>query len=116
MNLPKPILDRTWLTPYSPDNENRYYRIPDVSGQDAGQGNGEFWLWGSTATVAEGTYVCRAGPGHCRTHSREDQRTIQSSEAQVQMSTILLTMRRRLSGEKQKAPYRSPQPARKIAA
>ncbi|HMB03418.1 MAG TPA: IS5 family transposase [Isosphaeraceae bacterium] len=65
------------------------------------------WRW-----VVERTF---AGLGRCRIHSRDYERKTESSEAQVQISMIQL-MLRRLSGEKHKAPFRYPRPARKTAA
>jgi putative transposase len=65
------------------------------------------WRW-----VVERTF---AWLGRCRVHSRDYERTTGSSEAQVQISMIQL-MLRRLAGEKPKAPFRYPRPARQIAA
>jgi putative transposase len=65
------------------------------------------WRW-----VVERTF---AWLGRCRIHSRDYERKTESSEAQVQISMIGL-MLRRLSGEKHKAPFRYPRPARKTAA
>jgi putative transposase len=65
------------------------------------------WRW-----VVERTF---AWPGRCRIHSRDYERETESSEAQVQISMIQL-MLRRLAGEKPKAPFRYPRPARQIAA
>ena len=65
------------------------------------------WRW-----VVERTF---AWLGRCRIHSRDYERTTESSEAQVQISMIQL-MLRRLAGEKHKAPFRYPRPARKTAA
>jgi putative transposase len=53
--------------------------------------------------------------GRCRIHSREYERDVRSSEAQVQISMIGL-MLRRLAGEKHKDPFCYPRPARKSAA
>jgi putative transposase len=53
--------------------------------------------------------------GRCRIHSRDHERDVRSSEAQVQISRIAL-MLRRLAEPKQKAPFRCPRPARKSAA
>jgi putative transposase len=65
------------------------------------------WRW-----VVERTF---AWLGRCRIHSRDYERETESSEAQVQISMIGL-MLRRLAGEKHKAPFRYPRPARKTAA
>jgi putative transposase len=65
------------------------------------------WRW-----VVERTF---AWLGRCRIHSRDYERRTESSEAQVQISMIQL-MLRRLAGEKPKAPFRYPRPARQIAA
>jgi len=65
------------------------------------------WRW-----VVERTF---AWLGRCRIHSRGYERRTKSSEAQVQISMIPL-MLRRLAGEKYKAPFRCPKPARKSAA
>jgi hypothetical protein len=53
--------------------------------------------------------------GRCRIHSREYERTVPASEAQVQISMIQL-MLRRLAGEKHEAPFRYPRPQKNIAA
>jgi len=53
--------------------------------------------------------------GRCRLHSRDDERRTDPSEAQVQISMIQ-RMRRRLAGEKYKAPFRYPRPEYKSAA
>jgi putative transposase len=65
------------------------------------------WRW-----VVERTF---AWLGRCRIHSRDYERQTESSEAQVQISMIGL-MLRRLAGERHKAPFRYPRPARKTAA
>ena len=65
------------------------------------------WRW-----VVERTF---AWLGRCRIHSRDYERKTESSEAQVQISMIRL-MLRRLAGERHKAPFRYPRPARKTAA
>jgi putative transposase len=65
------------------------------------------WRW-----VVERTF---AWLGRCRIHSRDYERKTESSEAQVQISMIGL-MLRRLAGERHKAPFRYPRPARKNAA
>ena len=65
------------------------------------------WRW-----VVERTF---AWLGRCRIHSRDYERKTESSEAQVQISMIGL-MLRRLAGERHKAPFRYPRPARKTAA
>ena len=65
------------------------------------------WRW-----VVERTF---AWLGRCRIHSRDYERKPESSEAQVQISMIQL-MLRCLAGEKHKAPFRYPRPARKTAA
>jgi putative transposase len=65
------------------------------------------WRWAVERTFA--------WLGRCRIHSRDYERKTESSEAQVQISMIGL-MLRRLAGEKHKAPFRYPRPARKTAA
>jgi putative transposase len=65
------------------------------------------WRW-----VVERTF---AWLGRCRIHSREYERTVPASEAQVQISMIQL-MLRRLAGEKHDAPFRYPRPQKNIAA
>jgi putative transposase len=53
--------------------------------------------------------------GRCRIQSREYERTTSASEAQIQISMIQ-SMLRRLSGEKQEVPFRYPRPQKNIAA
>jgi putative transposase len=65
------------------------------------------WRW-----VVERTF---ARLGRCRIHSRDYERRPESIEAQLQISMIGL-MLRRLAGERHKAPFRYPRPARKTAA
>jgi putative transposase len=65
------------------------------------------WRW-----VVERTF---AWLGRCRILSREYERTVPASEAQVQISMIQL-MLRRLAGEKHAAPFRYPRPEKNITA
>jgi putative transposase len=89
-------------------SEHGWYVIEVVS-RPAGSKKFEVikWRW-----VVERTF---AWLGRCRIHSRDYERQTGSSEAQVQISMIQL-MLRRLAGEKYKAPFRYPKPARKSAA
>jgi putative transposase len=89
-------------------SEHGWYVIEVVS-RPAGSKKFEVikWRW-----VVERTF---AWLGRCRLHSRDYERRTESSEAQVQISMIQL-MLRRLAGEKYKAPFRYPKPARKSAA
>ena len=52
--------------------------------------------------------------GRCRVHSRDPERDVRSSEAQIRISMIGL-MLRRLAKEKHKPPFRYPKPAAKTA-
>jgi putative transposase len=65
------------------------------------------WRW-----VVERTF---AWLGRCRILSREYERTVPASEAQVQISMIQL-MLRRLAGVKHAAPFRYPRPEKNTAA
>jgi putative transposase len=89
-------------------SEHGWYVIEVVS-RPAGSKKFEVikWRW-----VVERTF---AWLGRCRIHSRDYERQTESSEAQVQISMIQL-MLRRLAGEKYKALFRYPKPARKSAA
>jgi transposase len=89
-------------------SEHGWYTI-EVASRPAGSKKFEVikWRW-----VVERTF---AWIGRCRIHSRDYERQTGSSEAQVLISMIGL-MLRRLAGEKPKAPFRYPRPARQSAA